>query len=156
MTRSPENPELDLLSLDDEEARLLVKQFVVRFDAARDEVKRAQSHAAGIRKFIEALVEMYPATEDELPDTLDDNEVAHPRGAEAAVAVLRDHPETWFTVLGTLDVLAARGWMPRSAYPANAVRTALERLIEQGRAEKSKTEEGVVYRALAEASEATP
>ena len=117
----------------------LVEQLV----AARDAVTTAQRRVAAISKMIEAHVELYPALEDLLPQDFDAEE-PRPRGAEAVFEVL---PREWRTVPGVLALLENRGWAPVSVNPANAVRTALERLVAAKRIEKARsTQNEVIYR----------
>ena len=94
-----------------EGAEELVIQLVVELTQARVAVDEHQRRAIGIRKMIDGLVEMFPATEDLLPEDLDDDEEPRPRGAEAVRRVLVDRPTDWLTVPMVVDLLRkyARG-----------------------------------------------
>lgn len=135
---------MDLAQLDDDAAETLVAQLVAQLTATRAEEDRLQRRAVGIRKMIDGLVEMFPATEDLLPENLDDDEEPRPRGAEAVRRALDEHAGEWYAVPHVADLLARRGWLPNSSKPSNAVRTALERLVEQGDIEKGRSTEGIV------------
>ncbi len=140
-------PDDDLLDLDEAGARRTVKQLLDQLKAAREAVEAAQRRAAGFRKMIDALVEMFPAIEDHLPEDLDEDEPAHPRGAGAVWEVLGERMNQWFTVPTIVGFLERKGWAPQSSNPANAVRSALERLVESDEIKKSRSTTGsVIYR----------
>lgn len=137
----------NLSDLTDEAARETVEQLLIQLDHTRRAVELQQRRAAGIRKLIDGLVEMVPALEDLLPEDLDDDEEPRPRGAEAVRRILVDKAGVWCAVAGVVDMLDRKGWTPQSTNPANAVRTALERLVEAKTIEKSRSTEGaVIYR----------
>lgn len=140
--------EIDFTTLDDEAATSLVGRLVKQLRQARTDVERAERRVSGIRKLIDAVVEMYPAAEDELPEDLDDDEEPRPRGAEAVRRVLDENAGKWHGVSDVVSMLEARDWLPDSSNPANAVRTALQRLsdrkvIEKG---KGKRDGAIAYR----------
>lgn len=138
--------EVDLNNLDEENAMAAVILLVDQLDKARAEAERSQRRVAGLRKMIDALVEMFPAAEDVLPEALDDDEEPRPRGAEAIRRVLAEREGHWYTVAGVVDALEKRDWLPNSSNPANAVRTALERLVEAKVLRKGRSAQGsVVY-----------
>ena len=96
---------------------------------------------------IAAVIEMFPAAEDVLPEDLDDDDEPRPRGAEAVRRILAETPDRWFSVQQVLAALVHRGWGPESSNPANATRTALERLVEAGVIEKMRSTKGpVIYK----------
>lgn len=139
--------DLDLASLEQEDALTVVVQLLDQLATARDEVERMERRAAGIRKVIDGLVEMFPAAEDLLPEDLDPEEDPRPRGAEAVRRVLSSHPGTWHTVSSIVNMLDQLDWTPKSSNPSNAVRTALERLHDSAAIEKGRSDRGqVTYR----------
>lgn len=136
--------DLDLTKLSDDAAKGLVVELLTQLEDSRQAVERSQRQAVGIRKMIDGLVEMFPALEDLLPEDLDDEEDPRPRGAEAVRRILADRKGNWFAVPAIVDILDRNNWMPESSNPANAVRTALERLVEREVIEKGRSTEGVV------------
>lgn len=137
-----------LATLDDQQAAEVVGDLLNELATTRDEVDTLSRRIVGIRKLIDGLIEMYPATEDLLPPDLDDDEQLRPRGAEAVRRVLEDRPTHWHAVPTVVDRLDAWGWTPESSNPPNAVRSALQRLVDQGLADKGRSAEdgAVVYR----------
>ena len=139
--------QLDITALTDGQALLVVGGLVAQLRHAREDIDKLERQVAGIRKMIDGLVEMYPVTEDVLPEDLDPEDPPHPRGAEAVLRVLREVAGEWYTVPHIVQRLDAKDWLPRSSNPPNAVRTALERLLEQRAVEKSRsTTDQVIYR----------
>jgi hypothetical protein len=126
-----------------DEARTEVDAMLVQLTEARNAVAASERRVAYVRKSIEALIELHPELEDLLPEELD-SEGPRPRGAEAVFEVLESD---WETVPSVVNLLERRGWAPVSSNPANAVRTALERLVAAKRIEKGRTDrKEVVYR----------
>ena len=123
-------------------------QLVRQLESARQSVDQAERRVAGLRKLIEAVVEIYPAAEDELPDDLDDEREPRPRGAEAVRRVLADRAGNWYRLPVIVDMLDEQGWLPASGNPTNAVRSAAERLIATRVLEKERAEGdgAVIYR----------
>lgn len=137
----------DLLSLNEATAVAATRHLLAELVLAEDAVLAAQRRAAGIRKMIEAVVEMFPHCEDELPEEFDGVEQPRPRGAEAVRRCLLDDVGGYYSVADLVQTLDERGWLPRSTNPANAVRTAAERLVEQGHIKKQRraSDDTVVY-----------
>lgn len=136
--------DVDLTKLDENVAEQLAVQLLTQFEDARQEMDRQERRAAGIRKMIDGLIELFPAVEDLLPEDFEDDREPRPRGAEAVRRVLEEHKGSWFLVGAIVQMLAQRDWLPNSTKPANAVRTALERLVESATIEKSRTDGGAV------------
>ena len=93
----------------------------------------ATRNAAAVSKIISGYVEMFPelgalVEADDLADQEGTDENS-PKGAEAVRLILHEEPNHWFYVSDLVENLRNRGWLPDSDNPANAVRTALERLI---------------------------
>jgi hypothetical protein len=95
----------------------------------------ARRHAAAMRKIVAGYLEMFPELRAEVEEatgravsTEDDEESEQPRGAEAVRLILQDSPNAHFSVSELVSILRDRGWLPKSENPANAIRTALERL----------------------------
>ncbi len=135
---------LHLTNLKDDDAAELLAELLIQLFDTRQAVEHSQRQAIGIRKMIDGLVEMFPALEDLLPEDLDDDEDPRPRGTEAIRRVLAENKGAWYTVPAIVTLLDAQDWLPNSSNPANAVRTALERLVERKVVEKSRSTEGVV------------
>ena len=135
--------------MSEEQAATSIAELLRQLSDARHTVEAGQRRVAGIRKVIDGIVEIFPALEDLLPEDLDETETPHPRGSDAVWRVMSAPGAStrWLTVNAVVNLLAERDWMPRSSNPANAVRTALERLHESGAIEKTRsTESQVIYR----------
>jgi len=75
---------------------------------------------------------------------VDDDEA--PRGAEAVLRVLQVNENRMYSVAQMVSELESRGWLPDSENdPANAVRTALERVLKNTPGVKKIRKEGAVY-----------
>ena len=119
---------------------------------AEELVERKQREIAGLRKVLAGYAEMFPDNAvpileqllQEVPAAVDDG---RPKGAEAVRQILQDQPEVWFRVSEMIPMLRSKGWLPESENPANAVRTALERLVNSEESDVHKDRHGsaVVY-----------
>jgi hypothetical protein len=69
-----------------------------------------------------------------------------PRGAEAVLRVLQVNENASFSVAQMVAALESRGWLPESegGDPANAVRTALERVLNRNPGVKKLRKAGAV------------
>lgn len=138
---------VDFAELDDTGALELAVQLLAEMETAEHVVDEAERRVQGIKKWIYGLVEMFPAVEDLLPPDFDTTDDPRPRGASAVLRVLMDNTGRWYSVPAIVDMLDRRDWLPNSSKPANAVRTALERLVERGDIQKSRSiENAVIYR----------
>jgi len=137
----------DLTDLDAAKASELLARLLAQLVVAREGIVAAQRRFAGFRKMVDAVVEMFPELEDDLPAELGDDEPARPRGAAAALVVLEEHTNSWYAVPAVVNMLDKKGWLPQSTNAANAVRSALERLVDTGLINKGKSITGaVIYR----------
>ncbi len=134
----------DWANLNEQRAAELVGELLDQLRESRDAVDRHQRRAAGVRRVIGGVVEIFPALEDMLPEDIDPEEGPRPRGTEAVRRALDEHPGTWFRVAGVVEMLRINTWLPESSNPANAVRTALERAVEAKVAKKSRSTDGAV------------
>ena len=139
--------------MDEAEAQAAVEKLVAELREARIARDDALRRIAGLRKLVEGYLELYPLLDDMVePGDLDDEDdnvrVTRPRGADAALSVLTERRGEWYQVPVIVDFLDNEGWMPRSSNPRNAVRTALERLVENGAVEKGNAagSGAVIYR----------
>ncbi len=141
--------DLDFERLNEKQAEELGRELLAQLLDTRNAVERLQRREVGIRKVLDGVIEMFPAVEDLLPEDLDDDNEPRPRGAEAVRRVLAGDPDTWYTVTAVVGALRMREWLPNSSNPSNAVRTALERLVDSKKVRKDRTDKGlVVYRHL--------
>ena len=130
------------------EAEQAIRGLVQELRQARDTLEQAQRSVVGLRKLIDGYVELFPLLESVVVEEggLEDDD-GHPRGMDAAFQVLGGQTGTYMSVHGIVQQMERLGWMPNSSNPANAVRTALERLHASELIEKAKTTAGtVVYR----------
>lgn len=141
---------MTMIPEDEVDALYELQQLLVQLERTRDQLDDLTRRAGGLRTLIDGLVALFPALEDHLPANVDGDGAERPRGAEAALVALRQlHHENqdWVTVQMVVHRLGALGWLPESEYPANAVRSALERLVERGDVVRSMTQNrAVVYR----------
>lgn len=138
---------LDITDLTSDEAEEQIRTLLNQHTKASLDVEVYQRKVAAIRKMIEAVVELYPEHEDLLPEDLDGGDHPRPRGAEAVRRVLEGQAGKYYPVSAIVALLGQQGWVPESANPANAVRTAAERLVDREVIEKAKAADGtVLYR----------
>lgn len=115
------------------EADQTVRRLCAELATERARAEVAARNAAGLTKIIAGYVEMFPELQSVVDGDVnlfllgDDDE--RPRGAEAVRLILQERPNYWWWVTELVDEMRNRGWLPESENPANAVRTALERLI---------------------------
>jgi hypothetical protein len=149
--------DLKLATMSEAEAATVVEELLAELVAVRSEVSRLERLAVGLRKMVDAVVEVHPSVEDLLPDDLDEDEEPRPRGAEAVRRVLEMNRGVWFEVPKIVSLLDQQGWLPDSSNPANAARTALERLVESEVVVKARSTKGtVIYRVGTDADSKPP
>jgi hypothetical protein len=122
-----------------EDARAVVTQLVDDWLNTRHVAAKAARDASALEKIIGGYVEMFPELKPlaEAVAYCDDNgrlyeigtSESAPRGAEAVRRVLQEQPNYWWYISELVEALKKRGWLPESDNPANAVRTACERLL---------------------------
>lgn len=143
-TPTPEEVVEHILSV----AEQLKEQRAIYQEAARK--------SAGLAKVLEGYVDVYPEIAQLIEDAAEGLPVVlpdylmpvTPKGSDAVGRVLMENPGYKFYVSEVVDALRARGWMPESDNPANAVRAALERLVgsPDSDVQKYRTQEGkVIY-----------
>lgn len=69
----------------------------------------------------------------------------HPRGQDAVLRVLRE-ADAWMSVNDVVVVLEAKGWLPRSDNPEEAIRTTVHRLWKSAQADRKKAGRFYLYR----------
>ncbi len=135
--------------MDLEEARDLLRRSVRDRVEGRTEIASAQAKVESAALMIQALIRRFPELAEETAD-VDGGDwgpetATHPTGADAVLPILQVDEGKQFTVREILADLEARGWLPVSDNPANAVRTALERLTKANDGvSKGRDVEGVV------------
>jgi hypothetical protein len=117
-----------------EDAELLIRNFAAELTSLRETAADATRKAGAISKIVSGYLEMFPELRSVVDDDLllryrDQATIESPKGAEAVRLILQASPNQWFWVSELVEALRARGWLPDSDNPANAVRTALERLV---------------------------
>ncbi|MEY2588816.1 MAG: hypothetical protein QOJ67_800 [Acidimicrobiaceae bacterium] len=122
--------------MDVDEAELLVKKHVADLISARLTAQTATKRATALEKVVAGYVELFPelkplATEAqvELFLRLDQDDDHTPKGAEAVRRLMQERPNFWWYISELVTALRERDWLPESDNPANAVRTACERLL---------------------------
>jgi hypothetical protein len=127
--------------VDVDSAEVDVLRLTAELTLERNALESATRAVSALQKMIAAYYEMFPELHDRLgPSPVDARTLGvqgfvpdlpePPRGAEAVRMVLQERPGEWLMVTDLVDELRNRGWLPYgSDNPANAVRTALERLL---------------------------
>lgn len=138
-------------SMDASHAEAEVLKLAEQLAEQRQLAESATRKVAGLRTIIRGYVEIFPELEP-LVETATagiplGSDTATPRGAEAVRLILQAQPNVWFVVSELVQGLGQRGWMPDSDNPANAVRTALERLLSSPNSDivKERRHQSVVY-----------
>jgi hypothetical protein len=134
--------------MEEADAERAIRGLVVELRQARDTLEEAQRSVVGLKKLIDGYVELFPLLESVVVEEggIEDDD-GHPRGMDAALQVLGTNTGNWLSVLAVVQRMEGLGWLPTSTNPANAIRTALERLVSAELVEKGKTASGtVVYR----------
>ncbi len=136
-----------------EESRDLLRRCQQDRKAARDALSTAEATIESSGLIIQGILRAFPELINEADEAEDIFGAAKEpaerlKGAEAILSVLQVSENQWFSVMDMTNVLDNRGWLPESANPPNAVRSALERIFASERSvEKGTRNDGtVVYR----------
>jgi len=99
-------------------------------EAATRQATALENEATGLANIVRAYVDTFPTLESLLGNSSVPGPGGEaPRGAEAVRLILQAEPDREWFVSELVNELRERDWLPDSDNPANAVRTALERLI---------------------------
>ncbi len=139
--------------MDITEARELLSRAVVDRNEALAAELLARRTIESAELMIRSLTIRFPELDekqlvsDQDPQPMPTSDLS-PRGAEAVLRVLQVNENKDFNVADMVTALAERKWLPDSTDPANAVRTALERLLNSDTpgVKKIKRQGTVVYR----------
>lgn len=124
------------------EAEFLVRKHAAELAEREHTAQEAAREALALRKIIAGYIDMF----SELQNVIDADvatflpaaDDTSPKGAEAVRLILHKSPNEVFYVSDLVTELRGRGWLPESDNPANAVRTALERLVSTPEADVEK------------------
>jgi hypothetical protein len=115
------------------EARQILAGAIADRREARTVLVEAEATLESSRLIIQGILRRFPElAEDAQQDAGADawgGEPVPPKGAEAVLKVLQVNENKMFSVADMVKALTERGWLPESEDPSNAVRTALERLL---------------------------
>ena len=122
--------------MDVDEAKKEVVRLINEWEVQQESAQEATRRAAGLQKIVAGYMEMFPELEEyvgAIVKSLTESQAApseqgQPKGAEAVWRILQGLPGELVLVSELVEMLKGRGWLPESDNPANAVRTALERL----------------------------
>lgn len=128
--------------MDVEDATAAVNQLVHELDDWIAKAEEANRRVTGIRTILAGYVQMFPALEAQVGPLATHGTNEPPRGAEAVRLVLQSDSGTPWTVSELVEALNERGWLPDSDNPANAVRAALNRLMDQDGSDVHKRRRG--------------
>jgi alkylhydroperoxidase family enzyme len=129
------------------EARVRTLEAVRDAQIQEQIAEQAMRIARGMWKIAAGYTEMFPELADEIESQTGitvigrdegDGAETRPRGADAVARIMQDRPGEQFAVSELVKRLRDRGWLPESENPANAVRTALERLCSDGASDVRK------------------
>ncbi len=115
-----------------EEARELLRKCQRDRAHATAQIQEAQATLDSARLIIQGIVARYPQLreeEKEFNDAWESDESERPTGSEAVLSILQVYEGQEFTVSDMVEELRSHDWLPKSGNPPNAVRTALERLV---------------------------
>jgi hypothetical protein len=119
-----------------EEARDLLVRLRQDYLEALKAVQEGQATIESTRLILQGLLRRFPDLDTELGDDAP-NISEIPEGgidigpgtvAQGVRTILQENSGEWYRVSEMVNSLRGRGWLPQSENPANAVRTALERL----------------------------
>jgi hypothetical protein len=130
------------------EARVLLDTCQQDRILAQVEEQRARAKRESATLIIQGILRQFPELESEVSTADREWEIRisdAPGGAEAVLQILQVDEGQPYTVREMVAALDRRGWLPQSENPANAVRTALERLRGQTKGvNKGRDTAGVV------------
>lgn len=126
--------------MDVDAARATVEQLVEEWSRQRLRAEDADRKAKALSTIIRGYVEMYPELEAPSQVTTEASAADDPpRGVEAVRQILHEHAGEKLYVSEIVAEMKERGWLPDSDNPANAIRTALERLVSTAGSDVRKT-----------------
>jgi hypothetical protein len=121
-----------ILSMDREYAQELLDKARRDFQDAQVELEGAQATIDSTRLIVQGILRRFPdlvGDESWWWEYVPPEPADRPRGSEAVLQVLKVHEEQCFWIPGLVEALQELELLPDSANPANAVRTAVERLV---------------------------
>ena len=135
-------------SVDIEEAQELLRRAQHDRDDATTALETAQATIESSQLIIQGIVRRFPELKGDEKDWEPwepPERVERPRGSEAVLQILQVAENKWHDISDLVAALDSHGLLPNSANPANAVRTAVERLVsaEGAHVEKSRTRPGL-------------
>lgn len=119
---------------------------------ARAALVEAEATLESSRLIIQGILRRFPELAEDAQQDAGaeawEGEPAPPKGAEAVLKVLQVNENRMFSVADMVEALAEQGWSPDSKDHPNAVRTALERLLNSKTpgVKKFRREGAVLYR----------
>ncbi len=132
--------------MEQSEARRAVEALRRELAEAQAVVAGAQRRAAALDKLVEGYLELFPGLAD--PSSSAEGAEKAPRGQDAVLRIMEsiENKGRYWTLPAMVDALTKHGWLPESkGNPANAVRTALDRLAERDdRVHKGRGSTGTV------------
>src|SRR4051812_6304741 len=115
--------------MDEHEAAVAVKRLRAELVEAHNDLEAARRRMSGLSKLIEGYVELFPSLapreavlrQEPLPEPgrqrVTPADQPAPKGQEAVLAVMMEHPGKWYTVPAMTRELESRGWTPESPNP---------------------------------------
>lgn len=135
-----------LAAMEQSEARRAVEALRRELAEAQVVVTSAQRRVASLEKLVEGYLELFPGLTE--PASREAGVEKAPRGQDAVLRIMESigNKGRYWTVTAVVSALADHGWLPESrGNPANAVRTALDRLAERDeRVHKGRGSKGTV------------
>ena len=120
-----------IASMELDEARDLLSRTDAERREAVEQIKTAQATVDSCRLIMQGILRRFPQLNSDSLGADDGDwvlEDSRPTGAAAVYKVLLDNDKQGYSVARMVNELQNRNWLPNSANPANAVRTALERV----------------------------
>jgi hypothetical protein len=144
-----------------DEARDLLRKCQDDREGARESMRAAAATIESSQLIIQGVLKRFPelaVEEGESGELWEPESTDRPRGSEAVLSILLVAEDQWFSVLEVVEALAERSLLPASDNPANAVRTALERLkgTPSSHVHKGRRNSGTVVYRYSEQEGGTP
>jgi hypothetical protein len=111
--------------MDRTQALGILRTSYAELTEATEAVERERVRVESMTSIVGGILKLFPDLAVEAGIAPDPG--PRPEGQEAVIRILKEFPGQQFTVLGMVDALAERDWLPMSQSPGNAVRTALAR-----------------------------
>lgn len=123
------------------ELRRMLKELRAELDSVEAEFAALEARRTWLRQAVTGIEGLLGATEEAPSAVTVDGRV--PRGREAALQILKEHPFREMTISDMVEELESRGWAPKSERPEGVIRTTMGRLMKDHPGEVVRVRDGV-------------